>query len=88
MNKILEEEKNLLIRFTEEEIEELNLKKDWKYSVTMDDDKIVLTPYSEIEIDLEELDKEVLIHLLQLSAKNNWTIHEVIEYVLGEMIND
>lgn len=82
MKKVLEEEKNLVIRFTEEEIEELNLKTNWDYSVTTEDDKIILEPYSEIDIDLENLDKEILIHLLQLSAEKNWTIHEVIGHIL------
>lgn len=85
MNKIvkkLEEEKNFIVKFTEEEIESIGLKNDWKYSVSEQDGKVVLTPYTEVEIDFNQFDKELLIYLIKLSLDRDISMHEVVEEIL------
>lgn len=85
ITKKIEEEKISVIKFTEEEMEALNLKENWKYSIEEVDGSIVLTPYVEMEIELDEMDKEVLMYMIRRSAEQDISINEVVESILEEM---
>jgi len=87
MKKTVKTVEYAAIEFTDEEIEELGLKKDYPYSITEEDGKIILTPYATIEIELEDYTKEQLMHLIQLAAEKNLTIHELVEEILQEYID-
>jgi bifunctional DNA-binding transcriptional regulator/antitoxin component of YhaV-PrlF toxin-antitoxin module len=91
MNKIKKELKrseDLLLQFTEDEVEYFGLREGDKFSVSTDGESIILTPYAELEIDLDEFDKETLQGLIKLSFETGKNVEEVIEEVLTNFVEE
>jgi hypothetical protein len=84
ITKKIEEERISVIKFTDEEIEHLNIKENRKYAVEEKDGSIVLTPYAEVEIDFESFDKSLLLYLIKKSLDEDISMNEVIEQILME----
>jgi hypothetical protein len=68
------------IQFTDEEMEQLGLKPNTKFTVELSDDKtgLKLTPHEEIEIDLDEFSKEDLINIIVAANKQDMTFEEFL----------
>lgn len=89
ITKKLEQETNLVIKFTEDEMAELGIDKNDKFTISVRDDEcIILEPYAKVEIDLESYDKKTLIHMIQMSAEQDISINEVIEQILTEVMKE
>jgi bifunctional DNA-binding transcriptional regulator/antitoxin component of YhaV-PrlF toxin-antitoxin module len=82
MKKILEPTGDLCVKFTEEELQKLNIKEGDKFSWEIVDDGVLLKKYESIELDLSEFSREVLEMLIQESIKRNVSVEDVIEDVL------
>jgi hypothetical protein len=82
MKKEILESKKYYIQFSPEELKELNIDENAKFSTTVENGCILLKPYEEIEIDLNLFTKEDLINIIQLSINENLTIEETIEKLI------
>ncbi len=83
MTKKVQEKKEYFIQFTDEECEQLNIKEGQKFSMKeMGDGSIKMTPYSSIEINLEEFSKDTMMFLISESVEKDISINEVIEEIL------
>lgn len=89
MEKILQTREISFLEFTDEEMEELKMKKGDKFTMEdMGDGSIKMTPYEAIEIDFEAFSKEALINLVIGSHERGETIEEYITYILDTYIKN
>ena len=80
MTKKVEPTGEVCIRFTEDEMHELNLIPGTKMSVAEGEDgTITLTPFKSLEIDISEWSREVLEMLIVESCEQDISINEVIQ---------
>lgn len=79
---------DVMITFTEEQMEELGIKPGDKFSVDVrEDGSISLTPYKSIEIDLNDFDRLTLEMLITISCEEDISINEVISNLLQKVID-
>lgn len=89
MIKKIEQVDDVCIKFTDKEIKELGLEAGTKFSVEhMDNGSIKLTPFKTMEINLDELSREVLEQLIVTSCEQDKSVNEVISDILKVMIKD
>lgn len=88
MKKIIESTNECCVRFSEEELNLLNIKEGDKFSVETLEDGILLKKYEELDIDLSEFSREMLEFLIVESNKSNLTISEFMENFLTNYVKD
>jgi len=89
MKKTVEELKEYYIKFTDEELAELNIEYGDKFSIHSNEDgSILLKKYAKIDIDLSEFSRDTLEFLIQESCNKDVSINEVIEEVIDKSIKN
>ena len=88
ITKTLQKKEDFFIQFTDEEMEELGMKKNSKFTVKMCDNgkSFMLIPFEEIQLDLSEYSKEDLINLIYSSNAKDQTVEEFIVDTLEEFV--
>ena len=87
ITKTLQKKEDFYIQFTEEEMEELGMKKNGKYTVEINDDgSFKLIPFEEIELDLSTYSKEELLNLIYAANEKDQTIEEFFVDRLTEFV--
>jgi hypothetical protein len=83
MTKTVQELKQAYIQFTEEEMAELNMQPNQKFTVEINNDKsFSLIPFEKIDIDLSEFPRNILEFIIQESAEKDVSVNQVISDVL------
>jgi hypothetical protein len=91
MNKIckkIESNTEYYVKFTDEELKELNIKEGDKFSWDIKEDGILLTKYEKIDLDLSEFSRELLEFIICESNNRDLTISEFIEQILTEKVKN
>lgn len=78
ITKIVEPTGDLCIKFTEEEMRELNIEEGDKFSWKITDEGVLLQKYVNIDIDLSELSRDTLEMLIRDSCERDISVNEVI----------
>lgn len=87
ITKKLQQSTDLLISFTEEELEALGLNQGDKFSVYhQDDGSILLEKFVTLELETEEWPRNILEYLIKVSCEKDVSVNEVINDVLGEFL--
>ena len=87
MIKKLQTDTIQFIQFTPEELEELNLEPNTKFTISEGPNKsITLTPYKKISIDLDQFDINTLQYLIKTSCEKDISVNEVIEEILQNFL--
>jgi hypothetical protein len=88
ITKKLEKTEQFFIQFTDEELNELNIKKGQKFSIHHNDadNSLTLKPFATLEIDLADYNREILEFLIEKSVEEDISINEVICNILEENI--
>ena len=88
ITKTLQKKEDFFIQFTDEEINELGMKKNGKFTVKIGEDgkSLMLIPFEEVEIDFSEFSKEDLINLICSSTAKDQTVEEFIVDTLEEFV--
>lgn len=85
--KKLQQSTDLLITFTEEELESLGLTQGDKFSVYhQDDGSILLEKFVTVELETEEWPRHILEHLIKVSCEKDVSVNEVINDFLAEFL--
>jgi hypothetical protein len=87
MIKKLEPTGDLCIKFTEEELERLNIKEGDTFSFKLQDDSVLLEKTVPLDIDLSEINRETLEFLISESCNKNISVSEVILDCLEKSID-
>lgn len=86
MKKTLEPTDDLCVKFTDEELVELNIKKGDKFSIHESEDGIVLKKYEELNLDLSEFPRETLEFIIVESNRLDLTISDFFEHVFKKVL--
>ena len=86
MTKVVQQSEDLFIQFTPEELKELGYKVGDKVSCEIEGNSLKLTKYAELELDLTDYPREVLMHLIVKSIEEDISVNEVINNMLKKQI--
>ena len=88
MIKTLQEYKEYGIQFTDEELAELGMEKNQKFTVEIgEDETIKLVPFVKMDIDLEEFPRDILEMLVRESAEKDVSVNQIISNVLENYLS-
>ena len=82
IKKTIEPTGDVCVKFTEDELDKLNIKQGDKFSIKEQDGGILLEKFATIDINLSELGRELLEFLIQESCDKDVSINEVISDLL------
>lgn len=82
IKKTVEPTGDVCVKFTEDELAQLNIKQGDKFSIKETNDGILLEKFTTIDIDLSELQRELLEFLIQESCDKDVSINQVISDLL------
>jgi hypothetical protein len=82
IKKTIEPTGDVCLKFTEDELTQLNIKQGDKFSIKETDGGILLQKFATVDINLSELDKELLEFLIQESCDKDISVNEVISDLL------
>jgi len=89
ITKTIQSREESYITFTDEEAAQLGIQEGDKFTIEVDEaGAIKLTPYASIEIDLSELSREDLEHIIIASNIMGVTIEEYFEEVLTQVCEE
>ena len=82
IKKTVEPTGDVCVKFTEDELAQLNIKQGDKFSIKETDEGILLEKFATIDIDLNEVDREILEFLIRESCDKDISVNEVISDIL------
>jgi hypothetical protein len=82
IKKTVEPTGDVCVKFTEDELTQLNIKQGDKFSIKETNDGILLEKFATVDIDLSELQRELLEFLIQESCDKDVSINQVISDLL------
>jgi bifunctional DNA-binding transcriptional regulator/antitoxin component of YhaV-PrlF toxin-antitoxin module len=88
ITKTVEPTGDVCVKFTEEELTQLNIKQGDKFSIKETDEGILLEKFSTIELDLSEFNRDILEFLIKESCDKDISINEVISNILDQVIKN
>jgi len=88
ITKTIEPTGDVCVKFTEEELTQLNIKQGDKLSIKELDSGILLEKFATIELDLAEFNRDTLEFLIQESCNKDISINEVISNILEKLIEN
>jgi hypothetical protein len=88
ITKTIEPTGDVCVKFTEEELTQLNIKQGDKFSIKELDSGILLEKFATIELDLAEFNRDTLEFLIQESCNKDISINEVISNILEKLIEN
>jgi hypothetical protein len=89
MKKKLEPTGDLILRFNEDELLELNIKEGDKFDCKLQSDGSVLfDKYTSLELDMEDWPRELLEKLIKESCDRDMTINDLIVEALDKIVNE
>jgi len=88
ITKTVESTGDLCIKFTDDEMASLGIKPGDKFSYHPEGDGFILKKYTTLDIELNELSREVLEMLVRLSCEKDVSVNEVIEEIVEKFVED
>ena len=82
IKKTIEPTGDVCVKFTEDELAQLNIKQGDKFSIKETDGGILLEKFSTVDINLSELDRELIEFLIQESCDKDISVNHVISDLL------
>jgi hypothetical protein len=79
MTKALQEYTQYMIQFTDEELVDLGMEKNQKFSIEIENENIIkLVPFAKMDIDIDEFPRDLLENLIKESAEKDVSVNEII----------
>lgn len=82
IKKTIEPTGEVCVKFTDEELEKLNISPGDKFSIEEIDGGILLKKFASLEIDLNEWDRDILEMLIKISCEKDISVNEVITEII------
>lgn len=82
IKKTIEPTGDVCVKFTEDELTQLNIKQGDKFSIKETDEGILLEKFATIDIDLTECKREILESLIRESCDKDVSVNEIISNIL------
>lgn len=82
INKKIQTTGEMCVKFTEDELAQLNIKQGDKFSIKETGEGILLEKFATIELNLSEFSREIMEHLIRESCDKDISINEVMSNIL------
>ena len=82
MIKKIEPTGEVCVKFTEEELNQLNIKEGDKFNIKNTDDGILLEKFTSSELDISEWSREILEMLIKDSCDKDVSVNQIISDIL------
>lgn len=86
MKKTIEPTGDVCIKFTEEELQKLNIKEGDKFSIKETPEGVLLEKFATMELDMSEWDRSILEMLIADSCTQDVSINQIISDILEKYI--
>lgn len=86
IKKTIQRSEDCFVQFTEQELQELNIKEGDKFTWEIQDDGIILKKFATIDIDFAEFDREILEYLIAESCEKDVSVNEIISDILEQVV--
>lgn len=86
IKKTIEPTGDVCVKFTQDELIELNINEGDKFSIKECDDGILLQKFEKIELDISEWDRSILEMLIIDSCEKDISVNEVITDIISNFI--
>jgi len=87
MKKALQPTGDMMIAFTEDDLNQLNIKEGDKFDFKLQDDgSVKLEKYVDLELDMADWPREVLEMLVKRSCEQDVSVNEVLIEILKQVI--
>ncbi len=87
ITKKVEPTNDVCVKFTEDEMEQLNIAPGDKFSVELQDGGILLKKFVKVEIDMSDWSREMLENLIDISCNEDISVNEVISTTIKKHIS-
>lgn len=87
ITKKVELTNDVCVKFTEDEMEQLNITPGDKFSVELQDGGVLLKKFVKVEIDMSDWSREMLEHLIDISCNEDISVNEVISTTIKKHIS-
>jgi hypothetical protein len=87
IKKTIEPTGDVCVKFTEDELAQLNIKQGDKFSIKENDNGVLLEKFDTIELNLSEFSREIMEHLIQESCEKDISVNEVMSNILEQVID-
>lgn len=88
IKKTIEPTGDVCVKFTDEELQELNIKEGDKFYIKEVDDGILLEKFATLDIDISELSRDVLEMLIKDSCDKDVSVNEIISQIIENFVDD
>jgi hypothetical protein len=88
IKKTIEPTGDVCVKFTEDELAQLNIKQGDKFSIKEQNGGILLEKFATIELDLSEFRRDVLEFLIQESCDKDISINQVFSNIFEKIIEN
>ena len=86
IKKTVQRSEDCFVQFTDEELQQLNIKSGDKFSCSIENGSVVLKKFETIEIDMSEWSRDILEMLILKSIEEDISVNEVISNILERML--
>ena len=87
IKKTVEPTGDVCVKFSQDELAQLNIKQGDKFSIKETDEGILLEKFSTIELDLSEFNIDILEFLIKESCDKDISVNEVISEILEKVVD-
>lgn len=88
MIKTLQEYKEYGVQFTDEELADLGMHKNQKFSIEVgENNTIKLIPFVKMDVNIDEFPRDILEMLVRESAEKDVSVNAIISDVLEDYLN-
>jgi hypothetical protein len=88
IKKTIEPTGDVCVKFTQDELDELNINEGDKFSIKECDDGILLQKFEKLELDISEWDRSILEMLISDSCERDISVNDLISEIISKFIEN
>lgn len=88
IKKTIEPTGDVCVKFTQDELDELNINEGDKFSIKECDNGILLQKFEKLELDISEWDRSILEMLISDSCERDISVNDLIGEIISKFIEN
>jgi hypothetical protein len=88
IKKTIEPTGDVCVKFTQDELAELNINEGDKFSIKECDNGILLQKFEKLELDISEWDRSILEMLISDSCERDISVNDLISEIISKFIEN
>jgi hypothetical protein len=88
IKKTIEPTGDVCVKFTQDELDELNINEGDKFSIKECDNGILLQKFEKLELDISEWDRSILEMLISDSCERDISVNDLISEIISKFVEN